>query len=346
MDQSFDYNNSNPYQNPQSAYNGYYPLDFTPKTYIEKKATKKIANIIGAGCLIMLAIPNILYFGLMILAEVLRFLGIDAAFIADPAFNQLLQIAFSIFVFTVPFTLLFKVFSFRISDLISFSVPKGRDIIPYFLIGISFCTISNLTVSYLSGIFEGFGIKYETPDIALPQGIFGFILTFIATSIVPGLVEEFACRGLMLGALKKYGSGFAIITTAIVFGVLHGNFQQMPFAFMVGLVLGFITVKTGSIWISVFVHAFNNAISVVNQYLLVSFSETTQIVVLSLFFVLTLILGLVAVCILCARKEAYVLDKQDVSSTTGKLYLWFFTSPTIIIFIILNLIESLAYFKI
>ena len=83
--------------------------------------------------------------------------------------------------------------------------------------------------------FESFGFNYEVSQTESPDGILGFMLTFIAIAVVPPLVEEFACRGLILGSLQKFGNGFAIVCSAILFGLMHGNFRQIPFAFLIGI---------------------------------------------------------------------------------------------------------------
>lgn len=63
--------------------------------------------------------------------------------------------------------------------------------------------------------------------------------------------------------LRKYGNGFAVLSISIVFGLLHGNVIQFVFAFLVGLILGYITVKTDSVVPAILVHALNNGMSVI-----------------------------------------------------------------------------------
>ncbi|WP_161522246.1 CPBP family intramembrane glutamic endopeptidase [Bifidobacterium xylocopae] len=62
------------------------------------------------------------------------------------------------------------------------------------------------------------------------------------------VVEETVFRGAVLGALKRYGRGFAIVTTSFLFALLHGNLSQSVFAFGLGLVLGFVGCEYSLIW--------------------------------------------------------------------------------------------------
>ncbi len=345
MNQNFDYNTP-PLENssPQQRYVTYVPYGLTPEEFEERREIKKVANTIGIAFLIVLAISASFIYILKFFFSVFN-ITVSYDVVTDPAFLQILQVVLSVLLFTFPFVLLFKSRGYRISSLIRFKKPKKKDLLPYFLLGISFCAFANMTVSFLGAFFSAFGMNYEVPYGENPSGILGFMLTVIATAVIPALVEEFACRGIILGSLRKFGDGFAIMTTAIVFGIMHGNFQQMPFAFLTGLVLGFITVKTKSIWIAVAVHFFNNFISVVLDYLFKDLSLQSQNIIYGIYLVICLVLGFVAVYLLKDNKKAYKLKKIKTNSSDKKLYKWFFSSATVVIFIIICLIDSLAYFQ-
>lgn len=72
--------------------------------------------------------------------------------------------------------------------------------------------------------------------------------------IIAPFIEEFIFRGVMFKSLSRYGVVFAAIANAALFGLLHRNFQQMPFAFAVGIVFSYCTLRTGSIWLSTALH--------------------------------------------------------------------------------------------
>ena len=54
---------------------------------------------------------------------------------------------------------------------------------------------------------------------------------------------------------------FAVIVQAILFGVMHMNMLQGAGAFLIGLYLGFVAIRTQSIWPCVVAHALNNFLS-------------------------------------------------------------------------------------
>ena len=80
-------------------------------------------------------------------------------------------------------------------------------------------------------------------------------------AIAPAIIEELAFRGFILSGMQSIGSNFkAIIFTSILFGVAHAVFQQTIITFFVGCVLGFIAVRTGSIFPCMAYHAVHNSV--------------------------------------------------------------------------------------
>lgn len=80
---------------------------------------------------------------------------------------------------------------------------------------------------------------------------------FLYVAFLGPVAEELLCRGLLLRMLRPWGKQAAIVVSAIAFGLLHGNIIQIPFAFLVGLVLGYVTVEYSIIWAMV-LHIINN----------------------------------------------------------------------------------------
>lgn len=334
-----------PYTPPNQTYVTYVPYGLTPETFEERQLLKKTANLIGAAFLILTAVAAIISVFAALFLSVFGFSGENLYNILnDAAVNQYFEIVLSSLIFTLPFILLFKAGGFRISDLASYKKPKKENALPLFLFGISFCAFANMAVFFAGSIFENLGINYEVDHGENPSGFFGFLLSVIAIAIVPPLVEEFACRGLIMGSLRKFGDGFAIVVSAVLFGLMHGNFEQMPFAFLVGLVLGFITVKSGSLWIAVAVHSFNNLISVVFDYLPDSIPDMVLNVAYMILLTVIMLLGIVAFFLLRKDDEVYSLEKSETKATTKQKTKWFFSSATIVIFIIVSLLEALTFF--
>lgn len=113
-----------------------------------------------------------------------------------------------------------------------------------------------LEVLYVSLV----GGPESTSDIEMtlyqPGGWLPFLL--IVVFLAP-VVEEAGIRGYFQGRLEAaYGKRMALCCGAMLFSLLHLNIVAMPFYFIDGLILGFVAMRTGSIWISTAMHASGN----------------------------------------------------------------------------------------
>lgn len=93
--------------------------------------------------------------------------------------------------------------------------------------------------------------------------IMGLLLTCVAAP----LMEEIFYRGIVLHLLKGYGNGAAIVITALLFALAHGSVSVFVSPLVFGLVLGYITIREGSVLPAIFMHFGCNFIS----WLLMSF---------------------------------------------------------------------------
>lgn len=82
-------------------------------------------------------------------------------------------------------------------------------------------------------------------------------------ALVPAVCEELAFRGFIFGGLvREKGKLRAVVLTAVMFGISHGVLQQSIAASVMGVALGWITLRTGSILPCILIHFTNNALSV------------------------------------------------------------------------------------
>lgn len=84
--------------------------------------------------------------------------------------------------------------------------------------------------------------------------------TLMAYAVIFGpFAEEMVYRGFVMKGLKGNGRRFAIIASSLIFGLMHGDFQQSMFTFFAGLVFAYVAMRY-SIWHSLALHVFNNGI--------------------------------------------------------------------------------------
>jgi len=82
-------------------------------------------------------------------------------------------------------------------------------------------------------------------------------------AVLPAFCEELAFRGFIFGGLARNDSPMrAIIVTSIVFGISHGVLQQSITATCMGLLIGWIAYRTGSVLPGILIHIISNTLSI------------------------------------------------------------------------------------
>lgn len=126
----------------------------------------------------------------------------------------------------------------------------------------------------------------------------------LAISVIAPIAEEVVFRGAILGYMLRKGMDFkkAILISALIFGIMHINPAQVPFAFVVGLMLGVIYYKTGNILLTSFVHILNNSFATVMTILGEDNGDTTTLAEeLGATGVVIAIIASIAALAICAR---------------------------------------------
>ncbi len=97
-------------------------------------------------------------------------------------------------------------------------------------------------------------------------------INFLCVSIFAPFFEEWLCRGMILRGLLNYkkedGTNgirpvWAIVISAAVFALIHGNIWQALPAFIIGIVMGIVYYKTGSLKLTMLMHFVNNTLALV-----------------------------------------------------------------------------------
>lgn len=123
----------------------------------------------------------------------------------------------------------------------------------------------------------GFGIEAIYPKSqALKEALAGLGSAMDGTpawqlilllALLPAICEELAFRGFILNGLRRTGHKWgAILVTSALFGVVHMLLQQSLSAFLIGIVIGYVAVKTNSIWPAMLFHFTHNGLAVLSGY--------------------------------------------------------------------------------
>lgn len=231
---------------------------------------------------------------------------------------------------------------------LNFSGPKDwKKSFLIILIGMGGCMVANYVSSIILTVLEGFGIYSTYSTLEDPQNVFDVVALFLATAIMPALIEEISLRGVLMTPMRKLGNGFAILASAYVFGIFHGDAAQISFAFICGLFFGYAVVVTGSIWPAVIIHALNNSLSCVSSVLVSYVSEDAGNIFYYACTIGFIVIGGVALYFYLKKyKEADLAliktDNRTEPITFSKKFAKFVTSPAIIIMTVLYIIQALT----
>lgn len=203
------------------------------------------------------------------------------------------------------------------------------------LFGVGLCLMANIPAQWVSILFENMGFSSFASESPLTGNIVVQVLFFFSVAVIPPLVEEFLFRGAILHALRRHGDAFAILGSAFLFAVFHGNFVQAVFAFPCGLVLALIVVKTNNIWLAVLVHALNNGISCLVQ--IVNYNAGTETIFYGVVFLTSLILGASAlVFLLVRRREVFSFPRPASLLSAGEKFGAMVLNVSVILFMVGN----------
>lgn len=315
------------YQNPEAL-----------QLYYEKKAVKTTAGHIGVGFILFYVFQLLISFGLVLFQNNLKVVE----FINNPAGSLELNIIITLLGFGLVALFVLKTEDVKASNLVSYGPPIGKLLPSAIMVGVGFCYTANIVVSMIQTVFQEV-LTFEQPEIELPNGVLGIILSVLSVAVAPALIEEFLFRGVIMGSLLKFGKPFAIFTSALLFGLVHGNLIQIPFAFMVGLVIGAMVVETNSIWTGVIIHFVNNFISVCMDYI----GKVADYDILNVFYLFLLaaliIMGFFGFYLLSLKKkDLFAFKKTDHISSTAKRFGWFASSAAIIVYFVIIFIEIIS----
>ncbi len=258
--------------------------------------------------------------------------GIIKFDISAPVPMLIVQIVFSVLMMTVPFIIAASAANLSINNLIRIKFVRPGLFFPLIMVGLGGAMIcNNLTNSFIS-IFTNLGLEIDMSSLELPESLWGKLLFLFTISVVPAIVEEFAYRGVVLGALRKYGDAFAIIASGILFGLMHGNIVQIPFAFALGCLMGYISVVSNSILPAVAIHFLNNFLSGMQEIALNMLGEKSGTIIMLASMGAALIIGIIGLAVLCKRfKHPFSPLKESVGIPLDNSIKGFLSCPGTII---------------
>lgn len=273
--------------------------------------------------------------------------GVYEMYTDNHIFSMLCEIMYTIFCVGLPFLVagIFLRFSGACKKSLPFGKPyKNKNTALVIVGGLGMCYLGSLISSYIAVFFESSGIEFQSRNellegIDTPDSLLAIFLMIIHSALMPAFVEEFAFRGILMQPLRAWGDWFAITVSAVLFGLMHANMTQVPFAVIAGVALGFATVVTGSLWTGICIHFLNNLASVVYAVLLASPYNGYAWIFSSGITYSSIIVGAVAVFLYVSKNPSgFNLRAGEYPRLKGRTAAYFLTPTMLVAVIFLALI--------
>lgn len=292
----------------------YPPLNLGFRKEYETNKLKKTAN--GLGIFVFSYFITMIFMTVT-MTTLFSIISPEISFLYDNKASFFIDIFISVFSALIPSLFYFLFSAQSISDTIKVKYVKLNILIPIVFLGLGVAMFSNTVSNIVENNFSIFGLENNVNFSQTTYSLFEKVLYVIAVSLVPALAEEFAFRGVVMGTLRKYGDAFAIISSSVLFGAMHGNINQIPFAFILGLIFALVDCKTNSIIPSIIIHFSNNLYATIidilnNSYAL---SDKSLFIIYFLSVLILCVLGIISFFIIIKKDKNFFKINSNIGVT-------------------------------
>ncbi|MDR1674032.1 MAG: CPBP family intramembrane metalloprotease [Oscillospiraceae bacterium] len=188
------------------------------------------------------------------------------------------------------------------------------------------------------------------------------VFVFISVAVLAPVFEELLFRGVLLNRTLKYGGWLAVFMSGLMFAMFHMNYSQLLYAFVLGVVFGYIALKTKSILPVIFAHFFVNLFGALQSVFMsqlppgqleAAFSNETAAMLESnpSAFMPMLIIGSIQLAVSVGGlflfifevpiKKNFRIDNPCPQISSGKKVLTYLTAPATVVAIVLLVVMTL-----
>ncbi len=323
--------------------NGFYNPYIEPLWKKERRLIRTAGNGIGLAALGYVALSLLTGVIYTVLVRILHpAANIHGLLYVTETTEWAFTLANYIFVLLVPFGI--YALCVKMPFRVAVPIRKAKADLTFYgvFIGLGASVVASYATTYLQLGLEAIGIGITMPEYEVPETLPGIILYVISLTVAPAFIEEIVFRGIVMQSLRRFGDMFALVASALIFGIFHLNLIQMPYAFILGLCIGYLVMRTGSLWVGIIIHLLNNGIAVAFEFAYPRMTEEIYYLSNSVYNFVCAILSVAAILFVVARyKDIFRIEPSRSVLTSGKRCLYFLTSPALIIAMLAAVIMTL-----
>lgn len=201
------------------------------------------------------------------------------------------------------------------------------------LLGVGY--LGSLISGLMESILNVFGFTLDKSEKMLETFNAPWMILYVGA--VAPIVEELIYRGMVLRFLDKFDKGVAIVGSAVLFGLMHGNFCQIFFAIGIGILLGYVTEEY-SIKLAIILHMVHNIFSCLlskTAEFLSAYNVSEEIII-----GVVLIFSILCVLVIFIRNFKNIRTAFNLYKPEKQMCLYLFTSFSVVVLMAFNLIEA------
>ena len=149
------------------------------------------------------------------------------------------------------------------------------------------------------------------------------LVTVVSVVVISPVCEELIFRRMLIPRLTPYGERTAVFFSAFAFAMLHGNFLQFFYTLGLGILFGYIFVKTGRVVYTVLIHALINLTGGVIAPFVTSKGETAIYV----YTAITVLIAAIGAFFLCRRLQSVRLSSPEKDTPASKKRVFVYLNP-------------------
>lgn len=173
-------------------------------------------------------------------------------------FKGLLQT--QLLIIALPVLVILRVFKLNGKEILRLKMPALGEILLIPFIAVSAAIIVALLAQVINMVFpfpEAY-VEMLSKLFTMNQSV---LMVFLVMSVLPGICEELLFRGFLIRFFEKYQARNAVIISALLFALFHLDpFRFLP-VFLLGLLLGYLVLRSGSLFNGMLSHLMNNGLA-------------------------------------------------------------------------------------
>ncbi|MBQ5319818.1 MAG: CPBP family intramembrane metalloprotease [Oscillospiraceae bacterium] len=290
---------------------------------IEANAFRRVMNVLGF-ILLYKVIFDI--FSTYFLPVFLEIMGLDihtAFFSGERHGNETLIIVIDIITQVVgrilPIAILIKHIQMPFSVMLPTKItnkPMFRFCVPATLLVTAVCSV--MSFSY-EEILEEVGIN-TSRSLMVPKEPDNLVL-FLIQLILAAVVSELCTHGVFLQFTRQFGDGTALIITSIIYAVCTYDITAIPFSFIITMVIGYFTIRTGSVVTAVTMRIVQKLFIYVLYFLDYIADDSYSATLIAMIFFASIVIGLAGtIHFFCNHSDRFSITlKERYLSASAKV---------------------------